>query len=185
MKSIFVILLLSFTIISCDILSTREPETPQHSRANYVPSTTPEALIQNLVNSFKDRIPENYASCFSANKFQFSPSAESASMFMFLLSWDLQSEKQYFNNLINTAMQNSQIILNFSSEEKNLYGDSVSYTAVYSLSVPFTDDQKPKFYQGNVHYTFSKENNNWVISYWADIKDEKYPCWSELKGRLN
>ncbi|MGE5681601.1 MAG: hypothetical protein ACM34K_12055 [Bacillota bacterium] len=173
-------------LIGCDIFKTRDPESPELPRSNYVPATTPDILIQNFINSFKDKVQENYISCFSEKKFIFAPSAESASKFSFLLNWTLQDERQYFNNLINQVPQNSEISLKFLNEQKNFYGDSSSYSAIYSLSVPFIDAQKPKYYQGSLHFVCTKDQNNqWVISNWQDIKDEKYPSWSELKGRLN
>jgi hypothetical protein len=183
---LFLLVILAFLCVGCDIFSSRNPESPELPRANYTPATSPEILLQNLSNSFKDRVLENYMSCFSEKKFQFYPSAGSVAKFTFLLNWTLQDERQYFNNLVNQVTQNSQIVLSFQNEQKSLYGDSVSYSATYSLSVPFSDDQKPKYYQGNVHFLFIKDQSNqWVISNWQDIKDDKYPSWSELKGRLN
>lgn len=182
----FAVLILLIFIAGCDLVTTRDPEPPQLPRANYTPATTPEILIQNLINAFHDKIPENYISCFSEKKFQFSPSAGSAAQFQFLQSWTYQDERQNFNNIIHAVPGSAQIVLNLVNQQKNLYGDSVAFAAVYSLSVPFSDEQKPRYYQGNLHFTFIKDQNNqWVISNWLDIKDEKYPSWSELKGRIN
>ncbi|MGE5401529.1 MAG: hypothetical protein ACM3S2_14095 [Ignavibacteriales bacterium] len=179
------IILLLF-VASCDIVSTRTPEDPGRPRGNYQPATTPELLVQNFSNSFKDKLADNYMACFSEKVFNFSPSAGSASKYSFLQNWTLQDEGQFFNNLINSVDQNSIITVSFSKQEMFLQGDSASFSAEYSVSVPFVDKQKPGYYQGNLHFTLIRDSRlQWVISYWLDIKDEKYPSWSELKGSLN
>lgn len=183
-KYFFILLLLTFS--SCDIFHTRSSEGPNTQRGNFQPPTTPGILIQNLQNSFKDKLSDNYMACFSDKIFTFSPSAGSVSMYSVLQNWSRQDEGQFFNNLINSVPQNSIITLSFSDTLMVPQGDSASYSAGYAISVPFLDEQKPKYYQGNLHFTMIRDNKlQWVISYWMDIKDEKYPSWSELKGRLN
>lgn len=183
-KYFFILLLLTFS--SCEVFNTRTPEDPRTPRGNYQPATTPEILIENMQNSFKDKLNDNYMACFSDKIFTFSPSAGSVSRYSFLQSWTKQDEGQFFNNLINSVPQNSIITLSFSNPELNPQGDSASYSAGYAISVPFLDEQKPKYYQGNLHFTMIRDSRlQWVISYWMDIKDEQYPSWSELKGRLN
>ncbi|MCX6149820.1 MAG: hypothetical protein NTX22_04780 [Ignavibacteriales bacterium] len=189
MKKIIIFCLTTFIFVSCDIFSTRSAEKPETPRTNNQTATTPEILIQNLKDSFKDKVVENYLSCFvdssfSDKKFRFYPSAGSGSKYIFLLSWNLQGERQYFINLINSIDKNNNIVLSFINEEKNFLGDSTSYTASYSISIPTLDEQKPKYYEGNLHFTLIRDGRlQWSISNWQDIKDETFPSWSELKGR--
>jgi hypothetical protein len=189
MKGIISLFVFAVMFCSCDLFSVRSPENPEAARSNYETATTPEILIKNLKDSFKDKVVENYIMCFvdssfTSKKFSFYPSAGSGSKYPFLLSWNIQGERQYFVNLTNSINKNSQIILEFSNEEKNFQGDSTSYTAGYSITVPTDDEQKPKYYQGNIHLTLIRDERlQWAISSWQDIKDENYPSWSELKGR--
>ncbi|MGE5432731.1 MAG: hypothetical protein ACM3QX_16730 [Syntrophomonadaceae bacterium] len=183
-KYLFILFLL--TLSSCEIFNTRNSEDPHTPRGSYQPATTTEILIQNLQNSFKDKLNDNYMACFSDKVFSFSPSAGSVSKYSFLQTWTRQDEGQFFNNLINSVPQNSIITLSFSNPETNPQGDSTSFTAGYEISVPFLDEQKPRFYKGSLHFTMIRDNKlQWVISYWMDIQNEQYPSWSELKGRLN
>jgi len=181
--------ILAFLFSSCDMFSTRPSEEPESPRTNYNIATTPEILIQNLKDSFRDKVPENYMSCFidssfSGKRFTFLPSAESTSKYSFLLNWSIEGERSYFINLINTVTKNSPIILTLEKEEKNFSPDSTNYSAQYSISVPETDDQKAKYYQGNLRFTMIRDNRlQWVIYRWEDIKDEDFLSWSELKGR--
>lgn len=185
MKKYFFILLL-LTLSSCDVFHTRSSEPPITQRGNFQPATTTDILLQNLQNSFKDKLMDNYMACFSDKIFSFSPSAGSVSRYSILQNWTRQDEGQFFNNLINSVPQNSIITLSFSKTELIPQGDSTSYSAKYTITVPFLDEQKPKLYQGNLHFTMIRDSKlQWVISYWMDIKDEQYPSWSELKGSLN
>lgn len=179
----------AFIFSACDMFSTRPSEKPESPRTNYNIATTPDILIQNLKDSFKDKVTENYLSCFidssfSGKRFMFVPSAESTSKYPFLVNWSLQGERSYFVNLINSVVQNSPIILSFENEEQNFSGDSTIFSAQYTFNIPVMDDQKPKYYQGSLRFTMIRDNRlQWVIHRWEDIKDEKFPSWSELKGR--
>lgn len=185
MKKYFFILLL-LTLSSCDVFNTRSSEPPTTQRGNYQPATTTDMLLQNLQNSFKDKLLDNYMACFSDKIFSFSPSAGSVSRYSILQNWTRQEEGQFFNNLINSVPQNSIIELVFSNDRLAPQSDSTSYSAKYTITVPFLDEKKPKVYQGNLHFTMIRDSKlQWVISYWMDIKDEQYPSWSELKGSLN
>jgi hypothetical protein len=179
------ILLLSIYISSCDLFTTRPPESPDQARDNYQIATTPEELLTNLQNSLKDKVVENYLVCFSKSRFKFSPSAGSLLNYPSLQNWDLKSEEQYFKNMINLTDDNSLIVLSLSNEELNRSADSVLYSANYVLTVPFVDNQRPKSYVGILHLTMIQDSSlQWTITNWQDIKDQNLPAWSELKGRL-
>jgi hypothetical protein len=187
MKKSFLTLLLLFSIYfsSCDLFTTRDPETPEKSRDNYQIATSPDELLANLQNSLKDKLVENYLTCFSKSHFRFSPSAGSMLNYPSLQSWDLKSEEQYFKNMLNLIDANSVIELDLSNPEFNRTTDSVFYSSNYSLTVPFTDNQRPKKYAGILHFTMVQDSSlAWIITNWQDVNDQNLPAWSELKGRL-
>lgn len=189
MRLIVILILPALLFISCDLFTTRPSEEPESPRSNYNIATTPEILIQNLKDSFRDKVSDNYLACFidssfSDKKFSFLPSAESSSKYPFLMNWSLQGERSYFINLINSVSEDASIVLNMENEEKNFSGDSTVYSAQYSISIPVTDDQKPKYYQGTLRFIMLRDSRlQWVIYRWEDVKDKNFLSWSELKGR--
>lgn len=185
-----VILVFSLLLASCDMFTSRDPESPVAPRTDYTAASTPEILMDNFRNSFKDRITENYLVCFvdssfTSRKYSYTASAGSVLTYPHLLYWNLQAERQYFVNLVNALQSESAISLTYSNLTVNYYSDSASVSAAYSLSVPFKDESRPKYYQGSLKFTLVRDQRlQWAISYWQDIKDQKYPSWSELKGSL-
>jgi hypothetical protein len=190
MKYVFLYIIIATVFTGCDLLQTRNAEAPNQPRSNYQQAVTREILISNLVNSLKDKDVQNYISCFVDSsftnvKFHFSPSSGAVSQYPFLLSdWSVSEEEQYFNNLITKVTEGSPITLSLTNEQYSPQGDSVIYTATYSLNVP-NDQSEPKDYQGDLRFTMIRDNRNvWVIYFWQDTKSTNLPSWSELKGRF-
>ena len=190
MIRIIIIIMLSFSLISCDLLSTRTPENPDTQRTTYVPATTPDLLFLNLKNSLKEKVLENYFSSFvdlsfSPIPFVFVPSTESVASFPTLATWDLPAEKQYFNNLISKTKDNIPIILDLQNENKNTTGESAVYQYEYIISLTPSDDNLSDSYRGSVRFTINLDSRNqWVITKWEDFKVGSNPTWSDLKGVL-
>ncbi|HZW39628.1 MAG TPA: hypothetical protein VFF33_10030 [Ignavibacteriaceae bacterium] len=174
-------------ISGCDIFDTRDAETPEQGRANFQTAFNPEDVINNLINSLKDRNLENYLACFSDSSytskifiFDFAP----GTAFVFETTWTKKQEEQYFNNLKNKIEENQQITLilnnaSFSSPS----GDSIFYTASYVLNVPHIDNNIPKNYEGELKFNLIRDDRSiWSIYYWQDIKTDNKSSWSDLKG---
>ncbi|MFC2135550.1 hypothetical protein ACFLTH_13130 [Bacteroidota bacterium] len=175
---------------SCDLLSTRDPEDPSSTRSNFVAATTPEILFQNMVESFREKIVENYMACFVDQAFldtqySFIPSAGSASQFNILNDWSVDLEQQYFSNVRSIVFENSPIGLEFSNEISNPSGESAIYQFDYTLTVPTSDPSVPSSYQGTVQFNINLDSRQiWVITEWQDTQRDNLPSWSELKGRF-
>ncbi len=184
---ILAITLILISIEGCDILTTRDSEKPDKPRSNFVTPTTPDLLFKNFSESLKEKVVENYMACFVDNAFldkdyKFIPSAGSVAQFGALADWDLNSEKQYFNNLKSTTINNVPLILQLNHEISNTQGDSAVYQYDYILSVPF--ESSSISYRGNLKFNIHFDSrNHWVITRWEDTKNEEYPSWSELKGK--
>jgi len=189
MKYISLILLFSFSFFGCELFTTRDPEEPDTARSNFQVATTPEILIQNLIDAFQDKNAENYIYCFvdssfSVKQFSFQPSASAGSQYPFLKNWNLRDEKQYFINLTNSISGSSSIVLSFTEDEKSIFGDSLTYFATYGLNIPTSDDQLPKYYQGKLSFTIVRDSRSqWVITTWQDVQSGSDYSWSDLKGR--
>jgi hypothetical protein len=175
----------------CDLFQTRDAQTPDQARSNYQTAVTPDLLIQNLINSMKDVNLQNYLNCFSevsfsGKSFLFYPSSEAASLYpSFASPWDIKSESAYFTALISRIPLGSQVTLSISNSNSSQLGDSIIYSASYTLNVPFTDPSIPSLYQGDLKFSMVKDSRLvWSIYLWQDIKSPQFPSWSDLKGRL-
>lgn len=189
MKLLATILFLVFAITSCDLFVTRDAEDPSQSRSNFQTAYQAEIVIQNLKNSFADKDAQNYAACFvdnsfSSKNFSFQPTSEALSQYQFLgTDWSVNDERQYFNSVITRTPEGFPITLNFSDESLTRSGDTVVYSAAYSISVPSRDSETTQ-YQGNVQFNMVNDSRTvWVIYFWQDIKSSEIFSWSELKGQ--
>ena len=124
-------------------------------------------------------------SSFTDKKFYFSPSSGALSQYPFLINdWTIKDEEQYFNNLKTKVSDNTPITLSLTNEQYSPLGDSLIYTATYSLNVP-NDQSEPKDYQGDLRFTMIRDSRAvWVIYFWQDTKSTALPSWSELKGKF-
>ena len=189
-------LVLSFCIIisGCDIFNTRDAEKPTQPRSDFEPAATVDILIQNFINSLKDKDVTNYIAClsdtsFTDKKFRFIPSSEATSTYPTLMDWDKRNEEQYFTNMSIKVNPNSQIVLTLTGSTKNNFGDSTFYTASYSLNLPFVNSNSevtPVIYEGTLTLKMVRDSRSvWSIYYWQDIKTESSNLsWSDLKGSL-
>ncbi len=184
-----IVFLLLLLITACDFLSTREAEEPNSTRDDFLPSTSPEILFQNLTNAFKNKVTENYISCFVdpsyTNKpFVFVPTASASIIYSVFQNWDLNSERDYFNSLINVLPKETPIILSLSQLGNTQYGDSAVYDFSYVLNLNYENENLVSVYQGNLKFTIVLDaRQQWVISRWIDFEQEGMSSWSELKGR--
>jgi len=186
----YFLLIFLFLFTACDLLSTRQAETPNTSRDNFLPATSPEILFSNLTNSFKDKVVENYIACFSDpaytdKQFNFVPTSSASVIYAAFSNWDLSSERGYFSNLVNTLPETTPIILSLSQLGSTQYSDSAVYDFSYVLNTNFSSENISSTYQGNLKFTVVLDNRQqWVISGWIDFEKNGSPSWSELKGRM-
>ncbi len=177
-------------ISSCDIFETRDPEQPDRSRSNYETPSEPQIVIQNLQNAFSDRNSDNYKKNFALGPpyvdrfFSFLPTSNALSSNPSLWSsWNVESEFQYFRNLVTRVPDGLPIILSLSSENYSPLGDSTIYTAEYSINVPNLTGA-PNIYEGSLKFSLITDNQSaWVIYYWEDISNDS--SWSDLKVEYN
>ncbi len=190
MKKLVIILLL-ISSVSCDIFETREAEPPDQQRSNYVPATSPEILIQNLIDSFADKDVVNYQNTFvtglSNRVFTFVPSSTALSRFQNLwLTWNIDAEVQYFNNMKTSVPDELPVLLSglsLSPESFSIFGDSLRYNSEYFISVPQINSEALIF-QGNLELSMINVSTVWLVYFWKDNAIEDNPSWSDLKGSV-
>jgi len=187
MKNIIIILSL-LLLTACDIFETRNAEDPEKSRSNYTTPGEPEILIQNLINSFSDKDADNYVKSFSdpafSNKvFFFLPTSSALQTWSNLwIDWNVDKEFQYFQNLITAAPEDLPITLIFTDEFYSPFGDSLNYTAGYSIDVPQSNAESLN-YSGNIKFGMVRDmRDTWAIYFWQDNAISESHSWSDLKG---
>jgi hypothetical protein len=189
MKKFLTILVIIIGLNGCDLFQVRDAEQPEQPRDNYQLATTPQILINNLISSLADKSVENYLACFadssfSNKRFTFFPSAGAVSQYPFFNEWSLQQEMQYFNRMKTSIRTDYPITLTINNVSQSSYGDSLIYTAAYSLNVPHDDVGMSANYQGDLRFSMSVDSRLvWTIYFWQDTKGGNSPSWSELKGR--
>jgi len=190
MRIKYLILVLVLFIVSCDLLTTRDPEEPEKLGSNFIPATSPEVLFQNFKSSVEEKIIENYLAClvdssFLRKKFHFIPAIGSVTQYPVLNNWGYASEKQYFNNFKANLGSGSNVKLNFSNVINTPLGDSAIYIVDYTMQVSSNNITLNGNYIGTaICKIFLDSRNQWVIVEWQDIKRENLACWSDLKGRI-
>jgi len=182
----WVIILLLFLAVSCDIFETRDAEIPDQSRSNYLPATSPEILIQNLIDSFADKNVVNYQNSFvtglSNRVFTFVPSSTALSRFQNLWqTWNIDAEVQYFNNMKTSVPD--ELPVSLSPESFSIFGDSLKYNSEYFISVPQSNSE-PLIFQGNLELSMINVSTVWLVYFWKDNAVEDNPSWSDLKGSV-
>lgn len=188
-KEYFILALLVFALNSCDLLSTRDPEKPKSVGSNFITPTTPDLLFQNLKSSVEEKILENYLACFVDStylnkRYTFISSGSSTVLYPILSSWNINSERQYFSNLIVRIQSGSSISLKYSNIVNTPLGDSAVYSFDYTLTVNSSNTSITGEYQGTSRFKiFLDSRNQWAIGEWQDSKKDNFACWSDLKGR--
>ncbi len=173
------------TVSGCELFQVREPEDPDETKSSFRVPVEPAAVIQNLINSFKDKNSNDYKKNLSSGlplvnrDFFFVPSGNVSSIFP--IDWHVDDEFQYFNNLVTKSPESVPITLSFTGEIYDVRADSALYTAQYSISVPVLNSD-PKIYQGSLKFTMTRDiNSAWIIYFWEDIANQGFKSWSDLK----
>ncbi len=183
----FILILLTFLVVSCDLLSTRTPEEPEGSASNFIPASDGETLFKNLQSSIQDGIVENYMACFVdtsylKKKFVFTPASGSVIKYQNLNYWDINSEKNYFISLQSKLQQGSKISFSYSIKEIVPLSDSAEYVIDYNISI--NSSALPGSFSGSSRFKiFEDDRKQWVVVEWQDIKKDEFESWSDLKGR--
>ena len=187
---LFIYIFLLFAVVSCDIFNTRDAEPPDQARSNFIPATSPEILIQNLISSFAEKDVVNYQNTFAAASsgrlFTFVPSGSALSIYQDVwANWNIDAEVQYFNNVKSTVPDDLPIslTLSISPESFSILGDSLKYSSEYFISVPQLNGD-PLIFKGNVEFSMINSNTVWLLYYWKDNAIEDNPSWSDLKGSV-
>jgi len=181
-------LFISLLFNSCGLFETRTPTSPDSDGGNFIPPTSVDIVIDNLVTAFNIKKVDNYCNCFLDSLYEFKPSVDANLNYPGMFDiWKVDNERKYFLNLVNTLGQSNNIklqLLNIKYESQS--SDSVVLFADYSIDVELSDNLNTK-YIGIMSLTMFLTNNGfWSISRWLDFQkeNETEKTFSELKAKF-
>lgn len=184
-------LLLSLVLASCNIFETRTPESPAQTSSNYNPPVNASDVFDNMQHAFADLNTVNYLKSFSdsttaGRSFQFEPSAQARSQYIgVFIAWTKQSEQQYFDNMRSKIPSGVAASVTFSLNPISVQSDSAQYDVNYQLSIPHTQANIEKVFQGQAQFYLLRDrlSSTWSIWRWIDLRDAQNDYgWSDLKG---
>ncbi len=119
--------------------------------------------------------------------FDFEPTPQARSQYTgVFLNWTKQSEQQYFDNMKSKIPAGSAVSVTFSTlTPVSTETDSAQYSAKYQLTVPHTQANIPKVFNGSAQFYLLRDpvSSTWYIWRWIDFPDaENDTSWSDLKG---
>ncbi len=170
---------------SCNIFETRDPEPPSSATSTFEPPVTPETVLRNLRNAIRENNADNYIRCFTDTAvapYTYVPSSDIRPNFP---EWSLTEERRYFRSM--GSRLDGTPVLGDSVRNANFFTDS-TFTVRYSLYVPHTDPQAPRFVQGSMLlHVGADQQGRWSIDRWEDIREPGLSdsTWSYLRFWFN
>ncbi len=182
---------------SCDMFSTRNPESPDVLSSDYPPATSTDVLIDNLINSLNNLNYDAYLNCFadkskeSIADFEFIPAGDAVANFPGLfMNWTISNETRNIKAFFAAVDETQNPVLSFSDAKYEIRtADSSVFSAGYYLRVKLKDKQAEDIYSGTLYFTFIAETNGiWKILRWTDISimiNAPNNSWSMLKAKFS
>jgi hypothetical protein len=193
---IFFLFFFIFFEVSCNLFTTRTPETPDTGKSSFQLPTSANIVISNFKNSVIEKNIDNYIQCFAdtalndKRNYVFTASSEAYALFGPLFQyWNINSERQYFNSLINKIPVDNVPNIIFTNSRFDVFMDSVVFTSDYYLSFNVTNSTIIKKYAGLLQFSLSpKPSGLWSIYQWIDSSpsgnDTIKSTWSILKAQI-
>ena len=174
----------------CGIFETRDPQEPETIRSTFYPPTSADLVLDNLSYAIIEKNSDNYYKCLSLSTFRYVPDSRSQQQWELIFSnWSVQSEKNYFDNLI--ARQeggNSSAVLFLDNERLTQYSsDSAHYQADYIFVFQHNQGNIPKSSKGRMSLTLATESDAlYYIRRWEDFRQNDTDfTWSEFKANFS
>jgi len=190
-RLIYSCIMIVMLVASCDLLKTRDSETPVGGNTANPPATSPQMVIDNLTSSFANKNVNDYEKLFAdtgsvKKQYIFIPTQKAAGNYSaFFSHWTRDSELNYFRKAMASVSVSSTPTVSFSVPPlTNFYGaDSALYAADYSFFL------SPTTYFGRAQFYMipNKNTGTWAIYRWEDLpsaKDSTF-SWSDMKGQFS
>jgi len=179
---------------SCGLFEPREPEAPIAAGSQFESPTSPSIVLRNLEEALLSANAADYIRCLSDTSkglppFRFTPSTQGLSIAPETFAdWGIGQEQTYIRNLFADIQVGEVSAVSFSPSEVTVppIGDSVQFTATYSVRFPHSRTDVEQQADGRLQFTFRQSRQNeWYITAWRDIVLDNQTSWSVLKARFH
>jgi hypothetical protein len=194
---LLILLFILLLVVSCNLFTTRSPQTPDTGKSTFQLPTSADIVILNLKNAVIEKNIDNYIQCFAdtaladTRSYIFFASSEANALYSsFFLNWNINSERQYFNSLINkTPVDNVPEII-FSNSQYYVFPDSTFFSSDYYIYVNHTAQAISKKFSGTLQFSLShRPSGLWSIYRWTDSSpsgnDSIKTTWSMMKAQFS
>lgn len=183
---------------ACNLFTTREPETPTGSNAGlaWQTPTQPEIVLVNLSNAVASLNAVDYTRSFSPQpttdnltdvQFTFTPTPETAAQAAGLfVSWDIFSEKRFFENFRNQIAPRAAPAFLISVDERTVASQMEQQVFItYRLLAAYRLEGIDSLCEGQSQLVIKQSAQGlWYIESWRDFKKVNPFTLSELKRRF-
>ncbi|MDR0927725.1 MAG: hypothetical protein LBO69_08175 [Ignavibacteria bacterium] len=187
-RILYILALALFLLTACTLFDTRTPEEPDGDNSIFLPPTSPDIVIANLLEAVNTNNADNYAACFIASGYVFMPSNDAAAKYPSLFdNWGVNDEKQFMLSLTTTLGKANYLRLSFDNKEfATITADSALLVTNYILNFDLANTSYPTNYAGKASFTIAKGASGlWAISRWQDYSDaDTEETISGLKARF-
>ncbi|TAL70946.1 MAG: hypothetical protein EPN82_01200 [Bacteroidetes bacterium] len=193
-KIYYLLILIFFT--SCGLFNTRNPEEPDRGKSTFYTPVRPDTVVSNFIYAIKEKNTENYIKCFwdtldnPGLNYSFIPSPDAIALYQTIFnSWDINSERNYFLNLISIIPEDEYPQLELINKDYPVQ-QSNSWTFVADYILTFKNDKDTTFaYAGKLQFIIQYKDNKslWYIQKWIDTNpsnDSIKSTWSILKAQF-
>jgi hypothetical protein len=183
----FYIALALILLLSCNNpFSTRTPQTPPEGGAVILPPTSPERVLNNLVESVRTKSFQDYMDVFS-DPFIFSPDPLDSLQYEqeFRSKWNRDRESAFVTNFFVPDSTFTISLSTYRTPEYNS-GDKM-YKYWYKLTFGREGDKEDVY--GEAWFYFIENSGNWSISLWVDHnvypKDPQKESWGIVRAKYS
>jgi len=173
------------------LFETRDVEPPSEQRSTFTQPTSPDIVLSNITFAIAEKNLDNYMRCFtdtnfSPRVFKFFPDANSQVNYPIFLTWNLNSERIYYSNLI---------ISTNASTTSNLFSDNIIFNNAidsaiidldYILVYNHNRENVTKQAKGKLRFIMGTDSRSlWSIHTWYDFLDASNDTtWSVVKANF-
>ncbi len=192
MKHVLILIILAAIATGCaDPFSSRDSQIPTGERGTFIQPVSPQIVIFNLEQSYKERIVTNFMKCLDSGfffKYDFVTKQIGDSDSGWYFDTELRITENIFNSLLSDTTSSLEITLNplETSPDEVLDTAAILYRSYTIIFVTDSDTDSPDTsrYLGTSIFTITENDRGlWAISRWEDQhQNTNITSWADFKN---